>query len=175
MMFVSIGIGTVLAIALIVVVSILTGGTVQNEGAGTSNLVGHKVKTFNLAGLNGGNERAPWATGHAGVLIFFASYCGPCHKEMPEVATYIRTHSPSPVVILGVDASDQLSAGQAFVQHSKVSFPVAFDPNDVVTSGIFKFESVPETVFVSKAGVVERVYFGAIPVSQLKVGLASLQ
>jgi hypothetical protein len=52
---------------------------------------------------------------------------------------------------------------------------VAFDPNDVVTSGIFQFESVPETVFVSKDGVVEQVYFGAIPVSQLKSGIASLQ
>lgn len=175
MMFVSIGIGTVLAIALIVIVSILTGGTVHNEGAGTSNLVGHKVKTFSLAGLNGGHEYAPWASGHAGVLIFFASYCGPCHAEMPEVATYIRQHSPRPIVVLGVDASDRLSSGQAFIKHSKVNFPVAFDPNDVVTSGIFQFQSVPETVFVSGDGVVEQVYFGAIPVGQLKSGIASLQ
>lgn len=175
MMFVSIGIGTVLAIALIVIVSILTGGSVQNDGGLTTNLVGHKVQTFSLAGLNGGKERAPWATGHPGVLIFFASYCGPCHKEMPEVATYIRKHSPSPIVVLGVDASDKLSSGQAFIKHSKVTFPVAFDPNNVVTSGIFQFESVPETVFVSKDGVVEQVYFGAIPVSQLKSGIASLQ
>lgn len=175
MMFVSIGIGTVLAVALIVIVSILTGGSVQNDGGLTSNLVGHKVETFTLAGLNGGKVRAPWATGHPGVLIFFASYCGPCHAEMPEVARYIRKHSPRPVVVMGVDASDKLASGQAFIQHSKATFPVAFDPNDVVTSGIFQFESVPETVFVSKDGVVEQVYFGAIPVSQLKSGIASLQ
>jgi cytochrome c biogenesis protein CcmG, thiol:disulfide interchange protein DsbE len=175
MMFVSIGIGTLIAVALIVVVSILTGGPVQNDGGLSSNLVGHKVQTFSLAGLNGGKVRAPWATGHAGVLIFFASYCGPCHKEMPEVATYIRKHSPSPIVVMGVDASDKLASGQTFVKNSKVTFPVAFDPNDVVTSGIFQFEEVPETVFVSKEGVVTQVYFGAIPVSQLKSGIASLQ
>jgi hypothetical protein len=33
---------------------------------------------------------------------------------------------------------------------------------------------VPETVFVSRRGVVEQVYFGAIPVDQLKSGLAAL-
>jgi thiol-disulfide isomerase/thioredoxin len=175
MMFVSIGIGTALAVALIIIVSILTGASVQNDGGQTSNLVGQKVQTFSLAGLNGGKERAPWATGHAGVLIFFASYCGPCHKEMPEVATYVRKHSPAPIVVLGVDASDKLAYGQAFVTHSKVTFPVAFDPNDIVTSGIFQFDNVPETVFVSKDGVVKQVYFGAIPVSQLKSGIASLQ
>src|ERR1700722_19005683 len=90
MMFVSIGIGTVLAVALIVIVSVLTGGSVQNDDGQTasSELVGTTVPSFTLAGLNGGKVVAPWATGQAGVLIFFASDCGPCHKEMPKVATY---------------------------------------------------------------------------------------
>jgi peroxiredoxin len=173
MMFVSIGIGTVLALALIVIVSILTGGAVKN-GAATSELVGTKVPGFSLSGLNGGTQHAPWTSGHAGVLIFFASYCGPCHKEMPEVATYLRHHDQKPVVVMGIDAVDARSSGQAFVKKSTVTFPVAFDPNGVVTTNIFKFENVPETVFVSNKGIVEQVYFGAIPVSQLKSGLAAL-
>jgi thiol-disulfide isomerase/thioredoxin len=175
MMFVSLGIGTVLAVALIVIVSILTGGSVNNnQGLPTSNLVGHTVKSFTLSGLNGAKEQAPWASGHPGVLIFFASYCGPCHKEMPEVAQYVRNHAQGPIEIVGIDASDARGSGQAFVKKSGVTFPVAFDPNDVVTTGIFKFQTVPETVFVSKHGVVEQVYFGAIPVRQLESGLAAL-
>src|ERR1039457_6572215 len=85
MMFVSIGIGTVVAVALIVIVSILTGGPVKgNQGFATSNLVGTTVKSFTLSGLNGGEQRAPWASGHPGVLIFFASYCGPCTRKCPK-------------------------------------------------------------------------------------------
>jgi thiol-disulfide isomerase/thioredoxin len=176
MMFVSIGIGTVLAVALIVVVSILTGGSVNtNNGQPTSNLVGKTVKGFTVAGLNGGTQSAPWASGHPGVLIFFASYCGPCHKEMPKVATYVRTHDEKPIVVMGIDAVDVRSSAQAFITRSKVTFPIAFDPNGVVTTNIFKFQTVPETVFVSKRGVVEQVYFGAIPVAQLKSGLAALR
>jgi peroxiredoxin len=175
MMFVSIGIGTVVAVALIVIVSILTGGPVKgNQGFATSNLVGTTVKSFTLSGLNGGEQRAPWASGHPGVLIFFASYCGPCHKEMPEVAKYVSNHDEKPVVVMGIDAVDRLSSGQAFIKKSDVTFPVAFDPNGVVTTNIFKFANVPETVFVSKHGVVQHVYFGAIPVSELKIGLADL-
>ena len=174
MMFVSIGIGTVLAVALIVIVSILTGSAVKDNGAAKSALVGTKVPGFSLSGLNGGTQHAPWTSGHAGVLIFFASYCGPCHKEMPEVATYLRHHDQKPVVVMGIDAVDARSSGQAFVKKSKVTFAVAFDPNGVVTTNIFKFENVPETVFVSNEGIVEQVYFGAIPVSQLESGLAAL-
>ena len=161
--------------SVIVIVSILTGGPVKgNQGFATSNLVGTTVKSFTLSGLNGGEQRAPWASGHPGVLIFFASYCGPCHKEMPEVAKYVSTHDEKPVVVMGIDAVDRLSSGQAFIKKSDVTFPVAFDPNGVVTTNIFKFANVPETVFVTKHGVVQHVYFGAIPVSQLKIGLADL-
>ena len=176
MMLLPIGIGTVVAVGLIVVVSILTGAPVKsNNGLPTSNLVGESVKGFTLAGLNGGTESAPWASGHPGVLIFFASYCGPCHKEMPKVATYLRTHDEKPIVVMGVDAEDVRSSAQAFIKKSKVAFPIAFDPNGGVTTNIFKFETVPETVFVSKRGVVEQGYFGAIPVAQLKSGLATLR
>ena len=93
---------------------------------------------------------------------------------MPKVATYVRTHHQGSIVVMGVDADDARASAQAFVRRSKVTFPIAFDPNGVVTTNLFKFQTVPETVFVSRRGVVEQVYFGAIPVDQLKSGLAAL-
>jgi thiol-disulfide isomerase/thioredoxin len=174
-MWVSIAIGTVLAVTLIVVVSLLTGGAVRNQHGLSTALVGEKVTSFTLGGLNGGTERAPWDSGHPSALIFFASYCGPCRGEMPKVATYLRRHDESPVVVMGIDASDQRSSAQTMLRKDDVTFPIAFDPNAAVTTGIFKFEDVPETVFVTGHGVVTEVYFGAIPVDQLKSGLASLR
>jgi thiol-disulfide isomerase/thioredoxin len=176
MMFISLGIGTVAAVALIVVVSILTGGAVKpGSPQPTSVLVGKSVKGFAVAGLNGGRLKAPWKSGHASVLIFFASYCGPCQGEMPKVASYFRSHDESPIVVMGVDASDVLSSGRAFVKKDGVTFPIAFDPNDAVTTGIFQFGQIPETVFVTKRGVVANVYYGAIPVNKLASGIAALK
>lgn len=176
MMFVSLGIGTAVAVALIAVVSVLTGAPVtSNSGQPTSALVGKSVKSFSLIGLNGGVERAPWRAGHASVLIFFASDCAPCRSEMPKVAKYVRTHNQGSVVVMGIDAGDQRSAAQAFVHQDGVTFPVGFDPSLKVTNGIFQFQAIPETVFVSKTGVVTRVYFGAIPVKSLTSGISSLK
>ena len=176
MMFISLGIGTAAAVALIAVVSILTGGAAKpNNAQPAAALVGKSVRNFTIEGLNGAKVRAPWASGHAGVLIFFASYCGPCQGEMPKVAAYFRRHNETPIVVMGVDASDVLSAGRAFVSKDGVTFPVAFDPYNDVTSGIFQFGQIPETVFVTKRGVVAQVYYGAIPVRQLVSGIASLK
>ncbi len=180
MMFVSLGIGTVIAVTLIVVVSILTGGHVRpNTNSPNqqpqSALVGTSVKGFSLSGLTSGTVHTPWRHGHAAVLIFFASWCGPCKTEMPKVATFLRTHREGPINVVGVDANDQRSAAAAFVARSGATFPVAFDPNSQVTAGLFQFATLPETVFVSAKGVVMQVYFGAIPTKQLAQGIAALR
>jgi thiol-disulfide isomerase/thioredoxin len=166
-------IGVVAAIALITVASILTGGSTTN--APTNQLVGKSMRSFTLTGLNGGVEKAPWKSGLASVEIFFASWCGPCQSEMPKVATYLRNNNPSPVVVLGIDANDQKGAGRTFVKKDDVTFPVAFDPNGTVTSGVFGFGQLPETVFLNAKGVVVQVYIGAIPEKQLAQGIAKLK
>jgi thiol-disulfide isomerase/thioredoxin len=170
----------VLVVVLIIaVVSALTGGKVtsgvQGDVLPTTKLVGQHVKISKLAGLSGGEIHAPWTQGHASVLIFFASWCTPCQGEMPKVAAYIRTHSPSPVDVVGVDANDERSAAQAFVKKDGVTFPVAFDANGTVTSGVFGFEELPESVFINAKGVVKKVYFGAIPERVLASGIKMLK
>jgi thiol-disulfide isomerase/thioredoxin len=175
MMFISLGIGTVVAIALIVVVSVLTGSKVtSNNGLPTSDLQGHKVATFSQSGLVSGTVRAPWSQGHPSVLLFFASDCTPCRAEMPKVANYVKSHDLGRVTVLGVDAEGSRSAGQGFIRQVHATFPVVFDPNFQITAGIFQFGQLPESVFLNAKGVVEQVYFGAIPVKELSAGIASL-
>ena len=156
---------SVLAIAAIAVVSDLTGARVTDGEAvaPTSALVGRHMKGFTLTGLNGGDITAPWESDRASVIVFFASTCPPCQGEMPKIARYIRTNNPRPVEVLGVDADDERPLAQAMIKKDHVTFPVAFDPNGVVTSDLFGFEAVPESVFVNANGVVTGVHFGAIP------------
>jgi peroxiredoxin len=166
-----------LAVIAIVVVSILTGGKVTtNDGEPTSALVGKSVASFSLSGLRGGTIEAPWKRHHAAVLIFFASVCPPCQGEMPQVATYLRHHNEGAIHVVGIDADDvSRGAAQKFVEKSGVTFPVAYDPNGVVTTGIFKFATIPETAFVNSRGVVTQIYFGAIPKDVLAKGIKALR
>jgi thiol-disulfide isomerase/thioredoxin len=173
-----IGVAVVLVIALVGIVSALTGGNVtlgQKNLLTSSALVGHHIHTFSLDGLNGGVVASPWSEGHSSVLVFFASYCEPCQGEMPKISKYIRTHSLSPVDVVAVDAADKRPAAQAMVKKDNVTFPVAFDPNSTVTTGLFGFGYVPESVFLSPSGVVKGVYYGAIPKKTLIEGLKLLK
>ena len=176
MMWVSIGLGTAIALALITLVSVLTGGSVKGNNSQTqSALVGTTVVSYSLKTLDGAVQPMPWQHHHPGVLIFFASWCTPCQGEMPKVAKYLRTHTTGSVQVIGVDANDKLSSGKTFVHRVGVGFPVVFDANGSVTSGDFGFQTLPETVFVNAKGVVTKVYYGAIPTKQLSAGITSLQ
>ena len=76
---------------------------------------------------------------------------------------------------MGIDAGDENSAAKAFTKKDHVKFPVAFDPHDDVTAGIFKFGQLPETVFLNAKGVVEYVRFGAISTAELAQRIATLK
>lgn len=176
MMFISLGIGAVVAIALIVVVSILTGGGPKSAARTANNaLVGTTVGDFKLSSLAGGTLRAPYASGHPTVIFFFASWCGPCHAELPRVAKYLASHNEGPVSILGIDEVDAPQSGLAFARGAHVRFPLASDPSGSVESGIFKFAYLPYTVFVDAKGKVEGVDYGDISLKRLAGGLAVLK
>lgn len=168
--------GAAAAVAAVVIVSVLTGGGVTGSACrASSSLDGESVTAFRAPGLAGGTVSAPWAHRRAGVVIFFASWCGPCKAEMPRVADFLRAHSQSPVEVVGVDALDARGSALGFVKRIGVGFPVAFDPNGTVTTGVFKFQTLPETVFVDSRGVVRVVYYGAITTGCLVTDVAAIK
>jgi peroxiredoxin len=172
-----IAISAVVAVAVIAVVSVLTGGHVKTRnGQAISPLVGTTIKVFKAPGVTSASVEAPWANGHPTVLVFFGSWCTICHTEMPKIAAYLSTHDVAPVSVLGDDNNEPLSDAKAFVKKLGLTFPVASDPNNNISVGLFGFSfGDPETVFLNKHGVVKEVHLGAISIKEFREGIAALK
>ncbi len=92
------------------------------------------------------------------VINFFASWCGPCNLEAPEVAAFAKAHPE--VTVVGVDVNDAQGDGQGFVSKYGFEFPVISDPNGSLAQD-WGVEGIPTTFFVDKDGVVKDHVVGA--------------
>jgi cytochrome c biogenesis protein CcmG, thiol:disulfide interchange protein DsbE len=138
-------------------------------------VAGAPAPAFSLPALKGaGNVGVPTdggATGRPAILLFFASWCGPCRNEVPALArTYRRqqaSHSRlARVAVIGIDGNDSRGNALEFVHSSGITFPVGADTSGTVTQGLFSFTGFPDSVFVEGSGTIAAVHLGPLSASQ---------
>ena len=88
---------------------------------------GALVPTMQLPDLQGRPVMVPGAYAGRPLLInVWASWCGPCIKEMPELDRFAASQGDDGVQVIGI-ALDQPEAIRAFLHHTPVRYPILVD------------------------------------------------
>jgi thiol-disulfide isomerase/thioredoxin len=83
------------------------------------------VKPFEVKDLEGKALSLADLTGKIAVVDFWATWCKPCVKELPELAAYHQRLAGSKhVVLLSFNVGEKRAEVEAFLKDSPVSFPV---------------------------------------------------
>lgn len=177
MMFVSLGIGTFVAVTMISIVSYFTPhhpATTTTTTQPQPAIVGRRAPTAELPVLGTPHRFLVPPTNRAAIVVFFASWCGPCAEEMPQVATWYHTQRPTNVSLIAVASNDSAVAAQQFLADHRAELPALLDAQGNYASSGFGFATLPETVFIDRRGVVRHVVFGAVTAGELSRFSATL-
>ena len=94
------------------------------------------------------------------VLNFFATWCGPCREEMPELNTYFNTHKAESFLLVGIDAEEKQDRVEAFLADLKVDFPAGIDSGPIQKQ--YGVSAFPTTVLIGVDGKVQFYEAGAL-------------
>lgn len=122
---------------------------------------------YSFIDQNGRLRRLSSLYGKVVFLNAFATWCGPCRYEMPDIeALYEKYKESSEVVILGVAFPSRSDEGNAsyirsFLSDGGYTYPVLMDPKGILSS-VFSIRAFPTTVVFGKDGEVVSYVPGAL-------------
>ncbi len=105
---------------------------------------------FTLADLEGHEWTLKNLRGKVVLVNFWATWCPPCRKEIPDLEALYKRFKGQGLVVLGI--SDEPAAKvQPFVRKEKIQYPVLLDPGQKV-NGLYSVAGIPMSFVYDRSG-----------------------
>ncbi|WP_409293083.1 peroxiredoxin family protein [Peribacillus sp. SCS-37] len=125
---------------------------------------GNIAPDFTLSTLDGKTVSLSDYKGKKVLLNFWATWCPPCKKEIPEMKEYAE-RMPDNEVILAVNMDPKADV-KGFAAKMGMNFPVLLDKEDKVNSA-YKVISIPTTYFIDSNGHISHKIIGQMKAEDL--------
>lgn len=114
---------------------------------------------FTLKSKENGNIRLSEQRGNIVLVNFWASWCGPCRDELPEMEALYQEYQDLGFEILAINVDDEASKADVLLNDIEVSFPVLYDTSGEV-SKLYDVNAMPTTVMIDRDGNQRLVHLG---------------
>src|ERR1700692_2757084 len=133
-----------------------------------------KLLALSLPDVSGNQQSLAQWRGKVVVVNFWATWCEPCRKEMPEFVLAQREFGPRGLQFVGI-AVDQRDKVEQFAKDLDLNYPAligGYDAVDLSKSLGNELSALPFTIIIDRKGNVARTQSGPFTSDQLRSAIA---
>ena len=120
------------------------------------------VKTLDGGTFDLASQHGKWV-----IVNFWATWCSPCLKELPDISAYVAAHKDK-VAAIGMDFEDADKADiEKFLKTHPLSYPVAQVDTDNPPKDFDVPKGLPNTYVIAPDGHVAKAFLGPVTAKDL--------
>ncbi|HYM16881.1 MAG TPA: TlpA disulfide reductase family protein [Dehalococcoidia bacterium] len=104
-------------------------------------------------------------------INFWASWCIPCKKELPDIQKLSDEFSSRGLVVLTVNYQEGVPDAKDFFAQLGVTLPILMDSGSVYNA--YRLRGLPDSFFVDRNGVLQAQQFGSFTPETMRQRLAA--
>jgi len=136
----------------------------RNEPASpvAGDVLSNRARKHALAGLDGSKLTLAGLEGQVVVLNFWASWCAPCRRELPDLDALDREIEARGGRVIAVSIDEDVENARRFARVHQLTMPVVHDGPDGLVAQM-NLDHVPYTLVIDRRGKVVYTAAGAGP------------
>lgn len=108
---------------------------------------------FALRSVAGGNHRLSEHRGEVVALLFWASWCGDCRRELERFERLRVTYAPAGLVVLSVSLDEEPARAATIAAAAGIDYPVLLDAGKKI-SRTYQADRLPLILLIDRNGVI---------------------
>jgi thiol-disulfide isomerase/thioredoxin len=131
---------------------------------------GNLAPDFEFSSFEGERLRLSELRGRPVLLNFWATWCGPCRVELPEMQDLLRRHEAQNFVIVAMNNGESFKSADRFLKKLDVRLTAfGYDPEQDVAKR-YAVQGLPTSYFIDSRGIIVKVVAGQLTKTLMESG-----